>query len=301
MTTSGHQADHLGVAVVQSGGCSGDREADLERLRGLVREAASPGTALVVLPELSTTPYFAGAPYDERYRAWAEPVPGPTTEAVGELCRETEAAVAFGMLEAADDGNLYNSLVFLDRAGRLVPGRMADGREVPAYRKVTAPRVTSPTLTVDEAAYCTPGPGPMVFDVDGVTYGALICYDRAFSEVWMANRKLGADVVVAAVSSLGWREQLFVDDLRLRAMEFGVFVVASNRGGTEECGGSEHSYFGRSCVVAPDGDVLAEAGAHVQPVVLHAELDLGLVERARAAWPVWDDRRPELYEFVYDR
>jgi beta-ureidopropionase len=273
---------------------------DLSRLGALVREAAVPGTDLVVLPELSTTPYFAGAPYDERYEAWAEHVPGPTTERIGALCRERDTAIAFGMLESSDDGHLYNSLVFLDRTGTLVPGRLADGRQAPAYRKVTAPKVTSPTLTVDEAAYCTPGPGPMVFDVDGVRYGALICYDRAFSEVWMGNRKLGADVVVAAVSSLGWREQLFVDDLRLRAMEFGVFVVASNRGGKERCGGIEQSYFGRSCVIAPDGEVLAEAEAHVQPAVVRAELDLTRVERARATWPVWDDRRPELFEFVYD-
>ena len=276
------------VAVVQSGGCDEQDLADnVERLAELVREAATPGTDMVVLPELSTTPYFAGAAYDASYRSWAQPVPGPATERLGQVCREVDTAIAFGMLELGDDGALYNSLVFLDRSGELVPGTLHGGRQVPAFRKLTAPTVESETLTVDEGAYCAPGPGPMFFDVDGTRYGALICYDRAFSEPWLANRALGADVVVLAVSSLGWRESLFVDDLRLRAMEVGVFVLAANRGGVEECGGRATDYFGRSCIVAPDGEVLAEAKPHTHPEILRAEVDLGRLAGARESWPVW--------------
>jgi len=289
------------VAVVQSGGCDEqDLAGNVERLAELAREAAASGADLVVLPELSTTPYFAGVTYDAAYRSWAQPVPGPTTERLAQVCREVGSAIAFGMLELGDDGLLYNSLVFLDRSGALVPGTLPDGRQVPAFRKLTAPTVASETLTVDEGAYCAPGPGPMVFDVDGTRYGALICYDRAFSEPWLANRAMGADVVVLAVSSLGWRESLFVDDLRLRAMEVGVFVVAANRAGVEECGGRATDYFGRSCVIAPDGEVLAEAKPHTHPEVLHAELDLVRLDTARSQWPVWTDRRPELYRFMYE-
>lgn len=289
------------VAVVQSGQCGTDVQANVDYLLELMRDAALAGAELIVFPELCTTPYFAAAPYDEEYRRWAEPVPGVTTSRFSERCRELNVAVAFGILEAADDGTLYNSLVFLDRSGCLVPGRMADGSQATAFRKLTAPTVALPTLTADEAAYCERGPGPMVFDVDGVRYGALICYDRSFSEAWLANRWLGADVILVAVSSMGWRGQLFVDDLRLRAMEVGVFVVAANRAGVETCGGVTTDYFGRSCVVAPDGEVLAEAPPHTQPAIRHANVDVAMVEPARRAWPVWTDRRPELYRFMYER
>ena len=248
------------VAVVQSGGCDEqDLAGNVERLAELAREAAASGADLVVLPELSTTPYFAGVTYDAAYRSWAQPVPGPTTERLAQVCREVGSAIAFGMLELGDDGLLYNSLVFLDRSGALVPGTLPDGRQVPAFRKLTAPTVASETLTVDEGAYCAPGPGPMVFDVDGTRYGALICYDRAFSEPWLANRA-----------------------------------------GVEECGGRATDYFGRSCVIAPDGEVLAEAKPHTHPEVLHAELDLVRLDTARSQWPVWTDRRPELYRFMYE-
>lgn len=51
------------VAVVQSGGCGEvDMLVNLDGLAKLVTEAAEPEADLVVLPELSTTPFFAGAP-----------------------------------------------------------------------------------------------------------------------------------------------------------------------------------------------------------------------------------------------
>jgi len=288
------------VAVVQSGNCGPQVAANVSVLGDLVRAAAEPGPAVILLPELATTPYFASGPFDPDAAAWAEPVDGPTTAAFADLAREVDAAIAFGMVERAPDGTVHNSLVVLDRTGTLVEGVGPDGTRYPAFRKLTAPRVFAGTLTVDEASYCTPGPAPMTFDIDGVRFGALICYDRAFSEVWLANRHLGADVVLAAVSSFGWREELFVTDLRIRAMEVGVFVMAANRAAPETHKGTTTDYFGRSCIIAPSGEILAEAPAHQQPVILHADLDLGSAARARELWPVWTDRRPELYRFMYD-
>ncbi len=288
------------VSVIQSGGCGPSVQGNLEMLSGLVRQATAQPCDLVVLPELCTTPYFASGPFDPEAAEWAEPVGGPSTQFFSALAREVDAAIAFGMVELGPDGVVYNAMVLIDRRGNLVEGVGPDGTRYPAFRKLTAPSVFSGTLTVDEASYCTPGPSPMTFDLDGVRLGALICYDRAFSEVWLANRHMGADVVLAIVSSFGWRESLFVDDLRIRAMEVGVFVLASNRAGEETHKGTTTSYFGRSCIIAPSGTVLAEAPAHEQPSLLHADLDLSELAKARELWPVWNDRRPELYRFMYD-
>ena len=289
------------VAVVQSGGCGPSVEANLAMLGGLVAQAAEGGCDLVLLPELATTPYFASGPYDPHAADWAEPVGGASTQFFAALARAHDTAIAFGMAERGDDGIVYNAMVVLDRRGDLVRGVGPAGETYPAFRKLTAPSVFAGTLTVDEASYCTPGPSPMTFDIDGVRVGALICYDRAFSEVWLANRHLGADVVLLPVSSFGWRESLFVDDLRLRAMEIGVFVLAANRAGLEDHRGHQTDYFGRSCVIAPTGQVLAEAAAHVQPEILRATLDMDQLAEARRLWPVWTDRRPELYRFMYER
>ncbi len=287
------------VAAVQSGACGSSVAENLVKLAGLVRDAATDNPNLVLLPELCTTPYFAAGPFDPQAHRWAEPVGGPTTEVFSDVAREVSTALAFGMAERAADGTVYNSLVLLDSRGNLVEGEGPDGKRYPAFRKLTAPSVFSGNLTVDEAAYCTPGPSPMTFDLDGVRLGALICYDRAFSEVWLANRQLGADVVLAPVSSFGWREALFVDDLRIRAMEVGVFVVAANRAGAEDHRGHVTDFFGRSCIIAPSGEVLAEAAPHQQPEIIKADLDFDELEKARSLWPVWTDRRPKLYAFMY--
>lgn len=289
------------VAAVQSGGCGPSVPENLAKLAGLVRAAAKDNPDLVLLPELCTTPYFAAGPFDPDAHTWAEPVGGPATEFFANIARDAATALAFGMAERAADGTVYNSLVLLDSRGNLVEGQGPGGERYQAFRKLTAPSVFSGNLTVDEAAYCTPGPAPMTFDLDGVRLGALICYDRAFSEVWLANRYLGADVVLAAVSSFGWREALFVDDLRIRAMEVGVFVVAANRAGAEDHRGHVTDFFGRSCIIAPSGEVLAEAAAHQQPEIIKAELDFSELEKARSLWPVWNDRRPKLYAFMYDQ
>lgn len=265
----------------------------------LAAQAAATNPDLILLPELATTPYFAAGDKSPKYRDWAEPVVGgASTEAFSQFAKANNTALGFGMYEI-DNGVRYNSLVIVDRNGDVVNGKTHDGNTYPAFRKLTAPSVHMPTLDVHEDEYCSAGPGPMNFDVDGVSCGALICYDRAFSEPWLANRALGADVVLLPVSSLGWRESLFIDDLRLRAMETGVFVIASNRSGEETCGGKTHDFFGRSCIIAPTGEVLAQAGGHNYPEIIHAELDMSLLAKARKDWPVWTDRRPELYSWMW--
>lgn len=285
----------VSVAVVQTGGMGLDGPANRERLLALGEEAA--GCDLVLFPEMITGPYFPVAPYDEAYLGLASRVPGPDLEPFSELARRHGTAVALGLFEETPAGQRYNSVVHLDRRGRLVEGHLPTGTTIPAYRKTAVADVDIPGFTMDEQAYCGFGPGPARFDVDGLRVGTLICYDRAFSELWLGLGWLGVDVVCVAVSSFGWREELFVDDLRLRAMELGVFVVAANRSGPEEVGGVETDYFGRSCVIAPTGEVLAEAGAHTRDEILRAELDLDLIEPARKAWVV-ADRRPELFRFL---
>lgn len=275
------------VAAVQTGGMPLALDDALARLLPLVREAGARAD-LVVLPEMITGPYFAVAEHDPALRELAAPVPGPVSEAMAAAAVEADAAILVGTYELAADGRRFNSVVHVDRTGALVRGRLPDGTTAAAYRKRAVADVDMPGFAMDEQAYCDFGPGPMRFDVDGTAVGTLICYDRAFSEAWQQTAALDVDVVAVAVSSFGWREELFVHDLRLRAMEFGVFVVAANRSGPETVAGATTDYFGRSCIIAPDGTVLAEAGAHTRDEIVVAELDPALLGPARAAWVVED-------------
>lgn len=76
---------------------------------------------------------------------------------------------------------------------------------------------------------------------------------------------------------------------RARAIENELFVAACNRVGLEE----EVVFPGRSCIVGPLGQVLAEGDDQEQLLV--ARLDFHEVEAARRYLPVYGDRRPEAY------
>lgn len=292
----------LRVGIVQAGGFTEDPQATLGVLAGLVREAAAPDAAglrphLVLLPELITTPYFCTSRAADR-TDWAQPLPGPVTEFFGALARDLGVAIVWGMYERTPAGVLHNSAVAVDAAGDLVPWRDADGRRYPAYRKLSLPANHVGGVDVDEKFFFAPGPAPVVLDLLGTRFACVICYDRSFPEHWALARAMGAEVVLAVVSSLGNRETLFTTELSVRAMESQTFVLAANRAGTEHLNGSSVDYFGRSCAVDPTGRVLAQAAPHRPGEVLRVDADLDDVARVRAEFPLARDRRPDVVDLL---
>ncbi|WP_432501041.1 carbon-nitrogen hydrolase family protein [Kineococcus arenarius] len=287
----------LRVALAQTGQVPADRASALRVLLQRFRSAAEPGTDLVVFPELATTPYF-GLTGDDAYKSWAEPVPGATSDAFAAVAAELGVGVVYGEYERAADGTPYNAAVVIDATGRLVHGRTLGGQQVPCYRKSCIPQGASTGYWVDEKRFFEPGPGPTVFEAFGTTFACLICYDRSFPEHWEAARSMGAEVVLLLVSSFGSREDLFETELRVRAKDAQCWIVAVNRAGEETLAGRTVSTFGRSCVVDPNGEVLASAPAHEQPHELHAELDLDHVHDSRRRVPYQRDKVPAVFEQI---
>ncbi|WP_040796300.1 carbon-nitrogen hydrolase family protein [Nocardia higoensis] len=292
------------VALVQAGGMTDDLAGNLAVLSELITAAAAPDASgavpdLVVLPELSTTPYFCGGDGTDR-GDWAQPVPGHTTEVFGALARELGCAIAFGMFERAADGTTYNSVVVIDAEGHPLRWDAPDGSTLPAYRKLSLPRSLVGDVRIDEKRYFSPGPAPATVELGGVRFGCVICYDRSFPENWAVARALGATVMLAVVSSLGTREALFLAELQSRAMESQMWVVAVNRAGPETLDGATVDYFGLSCVIAPDGTVVAQAPAHRAGPILRCRLDLDAVSAARAGLPLGRDRRPDVVRLLAD-
>ncbi|MQY31280.1 carbon-nitrogen hydrolase family protein [Nocardia aurantia] len=292
----------LDVAVVQAGELTEDITANITGLAGLIRAAATGGAGvpdLVVLPELITTPYFCTG-HDIGRTGWAEPIPGPATTVFATLAAELGCAIAFGMFERAPDDRTHNAVVLIDRSGRVADWRTPDGGTVPAYRKLSLPANKVSGIDIDEKYHFAPGQTPVTTDLLGTRFGCVVCYDRTFPEYWAVARGLGAEVVLAIVSSLGSREDLFLAELRTRAMESQVWIVAANRAGPETLDGVTVDYFGRSCVIAPDGAIVAEAPAHVADEILRVRLDLDAVPAVRAAFPLARDRRPDVLRLLAD-
>lgn len=292
----------LDVAVVQAGELTEDIGSNLECLADLVADAAAtspdhPVPDLVVLPELITTPYFCTSHDVDRTR-WAQTIPGPATDILAALARERGCAIAFGLFEDSGTGVRHNSVAFIDRSGEIIRWRTPDGGWVPAYRKLSLPATNLSGVDIDEKYHFAPGQSPVTADALGTRFGSVICYDRSFPEYWATARDLGAEVMLAIVSSLGSREELFVAELQTRALESQMWIIAANRSGPETLNGVTVDYFGRSCVIAPDGTIVAQAPAHQSGATLHVSIDLDRVGEVQAAFPLRRDRRPDVISLL---
>jgi predicted amidohydrolase len=260
-----------------------DRDANVERGAQLVRQAAAEGAQIVCLPELATTIYPCYVE-DPAFREWAEPIPGPATDAIGAAAREAGVYVVYPMYERAADGRLFNSAAFIAPSGDVAG----------MYRKNSIPDVRLPEMMGMEKFYFEPGDlGYPVFETElGVTVGITICYERHFPEGARSIALAGADVLFVPTATAAGREMWEVE-LRGHAIANLMWVGGVNRVGQDE-GGSPARFWGSSLFSSPSGEVVSRASDEGEAIV-HAEIDTELSRRLREDWGFFRDRRPEIY------
>ncbi|MBC7982610.1 MAG: carbon-nitrogen hydrolase family protein [Candidatus Obscuribacterales bacterium] len=114
--------------------------------------------------------------------------------------------------------------------------------------------------------------------------GLTICYDLRFPGLYNALARGGAEVIAVPAAFTHTTGQAHWDTLvRARAIETGAFVIAPAQGGHHDDG---RTTWGYSMIVDPWGKVLA-ALDHNNPGYVVADLDLDLVQEARAKIPAW--------------
>ena len=223
---------------------------------------------LVVTAEMITTGYHIGA----RTHELAEPTDGPTAARMSALARQTGTALAYGYPET-DGEHVYNSVQLIDATGH----RLANYRKTHLFGDL-------------DKAWFTPGDEPVVqADLGGVRIGLLICYDVEFPELVRAHALAGTELLVVPTALMSPYELVADTLVPARAYESQLFVAYANRCDTER----ELTYCGRSCVVAPTGEVLARAGAG--PGVIAADVTRDALAASRLENTHLADRRPELY------
>ncbi|MER5443925.1 carbon-nitrogen family hydrolase [Streptomyces sp. NPDC002790] len=237
-----------------------------ERVSSLVR-AEAVRADLVVLPELWTTGAFAY----ERFAEEAEPLEGPTFEAMAKAARDAGVWLHAGSIPERDpEGPLYNtSLVF-----------SPDGELAAAYRKIHR-------FGFDKGEAVLMGAGEELVTVrlPETVVGVTTCYDLRFPELYRGLVDRGAQTLIV---SAGWPERRrahWTLLARARAVENQAFVLACGSAGTH----AGVVQAGHSVVVDPWGEVLAEAGAGEE--VLRVEFDPAKVGVTRNQFPALKDRR----------
>ena len=294
-------ADVFTIGLVQRS-CVADRHTNqLQAVEG-IREAAARGAQVVCLQELFALPYICKAEEVDRFDL-AEPLDGPTVEALRPLATELEVVIVAPLFERRAPGVFHNTAVVID----------ADGEPLGAYRKMHIP--DDPLYY--EKFYFTPGDarGPgrgfHVFHTRYAVLGVLICWDQWFPEAARITSLMGAEVLLFP-TAIGWHpaEKAEYGDgqvdawrtvQRGHAIANGVFVAAVNRTGHEpEPGTDGLEFFGQSFICDPRGRLLAEAPADGEAVVV-ARCHRSDIEQARRDWPYLRDRRVDAYQPILSR
>jgi N-carbamoylputrescine amidase len=268
-----------------------------------VREAARNGAQIVCLPELFRTQYFCQRE-DPALFDLAETIPGPSTDAISAVAKETKAVVVASLFEKRARGLYHNTAVMIG----------VDGEIKGLYRKMHIP--DDPLYY--EKYYFTPGDlGFKAFDTEMGRIGTLVCWDQWYPEGARLTALQGAQILFYP-TAIGWhpaeKEQYGVAQhdawrtiQRAHAIANGVFVAVVNRVGHEtgnvrgnQAKGAGLEFWGGSFLADPFGRVLAEA-SHDREEILCVEVDMNEIEEVRRNWPFLRDRRIDSYSGITQR
>ncbi len=257
----------LAVGVAQFAPTA-DAAANLETIAQLVATASARGARVVVFPEYSS--YFVD-PFDASLAENAQELDGPFVRELTRIAAAHDVTVVAGLLERAGDGRrVRNTVVAVDG-----DGLRAHYRKLHLYD----------AFGQRESDWAEPGaPGePQTFEVEGLRFGLMTCYDLRFPEVGRVLVDAGAEAFLVPAEWVRGplKEQHWRTLLHARAIENTVFVAAADH--------PPPLGVGNSLVVDPQGVELAAVGTSTDVAVAH--LDLGAVERVRRVNPALALRR----------
>ncbi|WP_062515737.1 carbon-nitrogen family hydrolase [Halobacillus sp. KGW1] len=256
------------IAIIQMNIVLGDPEANRKAAAVKIKEAAENGSSVIVLPELWTTGYDLS-----RFDELAETMSGPTHLLMKEMACDYEVTIMGSVAEREDDV-FYNTFVAYDPSGE----------RILSYRKAHLFRL------MDEEKFLESGNEKGLFHLEGAPLAAVICYDIRFPE-WLRSHMIhGAKALFVTAEWPKPRVDHWRNLLISRAIENQCFVIACNRVGSDEA----NTFRGHSVIIDPWGKVLAEAGSEEE--ILYAEVNWEAVEDIRKQIPIFQDRRPDLYE-----
>ncbi len=217
------------AACIQYEPVYGDKQTNIDRLSHMIVQAGKRGARLCVLPELATTGYALKSVSSAL--PLAEPVHGPTFHAFRRVAQETGCTLIYGFLER-EGRVLYNSCALVGPDGL-----------IGHYRKTH--------LFPEEALWISPGNLPIrTYETPSGRVCPLICMDADFFETARVGALQGAEILALLTNWVGPSPS---KSWRARALENGVWVLASNRYGVE--GGWR--FTGGTSIIAPDGSISA--------------------------------------------
>jgi N-carbamoylputrescine amidase len=277
--------------------CGTNPAANFAKAVARVREAAKRGAQIVCLQELFRSQYFCQIE-DHKYFQLAEPIPGPSTQALGKIAKQLKIVLIASLFEKRAAGLYHNTAAIMD----------ADGRLLGKYRKMHIP---------DDPLYYEKfyfAPGDLGFRAWQTRYGkigVLICWDQWYPEGARLTALQGAQILFYP-TAIGWhpgekakygkaQHDSWETIQRSHGIANGCYVAAPNRVGHEAPdGGDGIEFWGQSFVADPSGQIVAKAGTSKEEILI-VPVDLARVDETRTHWPFLRDRRVDAYGDITKR
>jgi predicted amidohydrolase len=270
----------LKVAAAQSGAIqkAESRQAVVKRLCDLLDQAHAQGVNFVVFTELALTTFFPRWYMEDQAEVdtWFErEMPNAATRPLFEKAAQYRIGFYLGYAELTPDGHHFNTAILVDR----------DGKIVGKYRKVHLPGHSEfdaeRAFQHLEKRYFEPGDigFPVWRTMDGI-FGMAVCNDRRWPETYRVMGLQGVELVALGYNTPsvnsqkaeeGPEKRLFHHNLSVQAGAYqnSTFVIATAKCGVED----GFPLFGGSCIVHPDGNILASAKTEDDELVV-ATIDL---------------------------
>ena len=245
-----------------------DKKGNFGKVRSLLTAEKPQKEALVLLPEMFATGFSMNVP------AIAEKEGGVTENFLSETARQFGVFLMGGVVTQGKGGRGRNEAVLYSPGGELIA----------RYCKL------QPFTPGGESQNYVAGEEIVIVPWRGFSLAPFICYDLRFPEPFRAAVGRGANLITVIASWPVARIQHWVTLLQARAIENQAYVAGVNRCGKDP----KLSYSGRSMIVNPRGEIIADAGEG--ECVISAEIDLDELASYRTELPFLKDMRPDYDE-----
>lgn len=256
------------VLLVQNSAVIGDKEANFNKVKTLLKSYENSNVDLIVLPELWAVGWYCKC-FPESAE---EENDSKTLEFLSALAKKFNSNVVGGSyVKKHPDGKLTNTCPVFDRGGNLIT----------QYEKMHL----FSHFGADEGKYATKGSKQVIAKTDVAKLGLSICYDIRFPELFRVYTYNGADILINMAAWPKTRKNHWITLQKARAIENQSFVIAVSQTGLIN---NDEFNLGYSMVISPYGDIIAELGE--EEAVLPVEIDLNDMKELRARFPILADR-----------
>lgn len=268
------------VAATQMA-CTWNVEENLAKAERLIRDAAAAGAQIILPQEVFSNHEFQFFEMKPDHFKLAETLDGRTVRRMRSLAKELGVVIPTNFFEVANNA-YYNTNAFID----------ADGSVLGIYRKSHIPLGLPGCY---EKVYSNPGDtGFLAFKTAYATIGAGICWDQWFPESARIMALKGAEILFYPTAIGSDCHDHWETVMRGHAGANVMPLVAANRVGYEKGDLGALTFWGRSFIAGPRGEILEKADSSSECFIAHS-FDLDEIRELRAHWGLFRDRRPDLY------